>query len=111
MGTPAIGSVVRVDFPYSNFSKLKKRPALIIGLADFNNLIICQITSKKSPGKYVVSLSDKDFRTGGLFRISYIRSDKLLTIDPKVVDRILGTITGAKLEAVKLKLKTLLDIE
>src|SRR5947209_5839557 len=100
MGISSIGSVVLVDFPYSDLSRLKKRPALVIGLADFDNLIICQITSKKFRGKYVVELSDEDFRAGGISLDSYIRSDKLLTVAPRLVERTLGEITLVKLNEV-----------
>ncbi len=110
MGPPAIGSVVLVGFPYSDYLKFKKRPALVIGLADLDNLIICQITSKKFPSKSAINLSDKDFSRGGLQLESYIRPDKIYTIDPVLVGNIVGEIKDLKLQEVRLKLAALLGI-
>jgi mRNA interferase MazF len=47
VGTLTIGDVVLVPFPYADFSKFKKRPALVVGRAEFDNLNLCQITSKE----------------------------------------------------------------
>ena len=110
MGPPAVGRVVLVDFPYSDFSRFKKRPALIVGAADFNNSIICQITSKSFTSRLAISLSDKDFQSGGLQLDSYIRPDKLHTIDAGAAEKIIGQITAQKLAEVKRQLAKLFDI-
>jgi mRNA interferase MazF len=44
MGTPSIGSVVLVPFPFSDLSNSKKRPALVVASADRGDWILCQIT-------------------------------------------------------------------
>jgi mRNA-degrading endonuclease toxin of MazEF toxin-antitoxin module len=42
---------------------------------------------------------------------SFIRPDKIATLDRKMVKQILGTISDSKLNAVKLKLKVFLEIK
>ena len=61
MGTFTVGDVVLIPFPYADFTRYKKRPALIVGLAEFNNVILCQITSKAETSKRAVSLNDASF--------------------------------------------------
>jgi len=39
--------IVLVDFPFSDLSKIKKRPALVIKSLEGENTILCQITTKE----------------------------------------------------------------
>ena len=110
MGGPAVGRVVIVDFPYSNYLSFKKRPALIIALADFDNLIICQITSKKFSSQSAVTLSKQDFVEGKLPIESYIRPDKILTIEPHLVEKPMGLISERKILEVRQKLAQIFEL-
>jgi mRNA interferase MazF len=79
MGVFAVGQVVLVPFPYADFTRLKKRPALVISKAEFNNLILCQITSNALTSQRAIELADDDFEEGNLPIKSFIRPDKLFT--------------------------------
>ena len=107
MGLPAIGSVVVVSFPFSDFSGHKKRPALVIAHAEFNNFIVCQITSKEATSMRAIKLSVHDFLSGSLRARSYIRPDKIFTLEPSVVLSKVGFITPPKLVEVKHALSSL----
>lgn len=41
------GDVVVVPFPFSDLTRAKKRPALVIAELEGEDLILCQITSKQ----------------------------------------------------------------
>lgn len=110
MGPLAIGSVVLVDFPYSNYLNYKKRPALVIGLAELDNYILCQITSQKSAGRLAVKLNDQDFSGGGLSRDSYIRPDKIYTVQKTIIEHELGKLGGQKISQVKRALARILEL-
>lgn len=101
MDTFAVGDVVLVLFPYANFAQFKKRPALVVGMADFDNLILCQITSKASTSKRAIPLKDKDFKEGTLHLDSYIRFDKLFTVEQSVLDKRVGRLEVQKLRGVQ----------
>jgi mRNA interferase MazF len=107
VGSFAIGEVVLVAFPYADFSKFKKRPALIIGRAEFNNLILCQITSKAETSKKAIALADADFKKGSLHLASYIRPDKIFTIEQMVIEAKVGTLHADKLKMVKAQVRKL----
>lgn len=100
MGELAVGSVVIALFPYSDFSHYKKRPALVVGLAEFNNVILCQITSSKSASRRAIKLEKSGFAEGGLPTTSYIRPDKIFTIDRSIVERRVGRLTDELLEQI-----------
>ena len=105
MGTFAVGDVVLIPFPYADFSKVKKRPALIVGEAESDNLILCQITSKAGTSKKAASLSDSDFAKGSLHLDSYVRPDKLFTIEQSIIDKAVGSVQTSKLETIKAQIR------
>jgi mRNA interferase MazF len=93
LGAPAIGDVILVAFPYSDLSNVKLRPALVIGKAEFNNLILCQITSKQGASKIAIKLVDGDFQNGSLNRVSYARPDKIFTAEPSIIEKHVGSLS------------------
>lgn len=105
MGTFAVGDVVLVLFPYADFSQFKKRSALVAGQADFDNLILCQITSKAGTGKRAISLKNQDFKEGTLHLDSYIRFDKLFTVEQSVLDKKVGRLKAPKLRGVQAQIR------
>jgi len=107
----SIGQVVLASFPFSNLSSKKLRPCLVIGVAEFNDIVLCQITSKSYSSKRAVSLKRTDFSKGSIVIDSFIRPDKIATLDKGMINNVLGTINEIKLGEVKLKLKAFLEIE
>lgn len=95
MGRLAVGSVVLVAFPFSNLKGQKIRPALVLANVEFNNLILCQITSKPYTSKISICLKPADFTKGGLPIISYVRPDKLFTADKTIIRKTVGQLTAA----------------
>ncbi|MBI2613814.1 MAG: type II toxin-antitoxin system PemK/MazF family toxin [Candidatus Levybacteria bacterium] len=100
MGKFTIGSVVLVTFPFSNLKGQKVRPALVLANVEFNNLILCQITSKPYTSKISICLKPADFVTGGLPVISYVRPDKLFTADTSIIKKTVGQLTTKTKNAV-----------
>ena len=110
MESLSIGKVVLATFPFSDLSSIKLRPCLVIGLADFNDILLCQITSKDYGSRKAVKLLKTDFSKGSLVVNSFIRPDKIATLDKVRIKRELGIITQTKLSEVKERLKGILDI-
>ena len=100
MGKFTVGSVVLVTFPFSNLKGQKLRPALVLANVEFNNLILCQITSKPYTSKISICLNPADFATGGLPVISYVRPDKLFTADSAIIKKTVGKLTSATKDTV-----------
>lgn len=107
MGRFAVGDVVTVIFPYADLSHFKRRPALIVGQAEFGNYITCQITSKAATSKTAVRLFDADFNEGGLKKDSYIRPDKIFTLEPSLIQTRAGALSKTKLETAQAAVRAL----
>jgi len=70
------GDVVVVPFPFSDLTKAKKRPALVIAELEGDDFILCQITSKAIKDKYAILLNENDFETGTLKQKSNVRPNR-----------------------------------
>lgn len=62
----AAGSIVLVTFPFSDLSKNKLRPAVVLASAERGDWILCQITSNPYSDSHAVQLSEIDFQSGSL---------------------------------------------
>jgi|SRR6185437_5966371 len=89
----AVGSVVLVSFPFSNLKGKKIRPALVLAQVEFDNLILCQITSKPYSSKTAIQIESADFEEGKLPVTSYVRPDKLFTADTSIIESTAGKLT------------------
>lgn len=87
-----VGNIVSVTFPFSNLKGQKLRPALVLAEVEFNNLILCQITSKPYSSKTAIRITPEDFIEGGLSIISYVRPDKLFTADTTIIKSVIGQL-------------------
>jgi len=92
MGAPAVGDVVVVPFPYSDLSGSKRRPAVVVALADRGNVVMCQITSRAYSGASTIGITDESFARGGLSRASFIRVGKLFTGSASLVLATVGQL-------------------
>jgi len=79
MVTPTAGIVVLVPFPFSDLSKTKLRPAVVLADSGRGDWILSQITSKAYGDPKAITLTDKSFDKGSLRTISYARPGKLFT--------------------------------
>lgn len=104
-----VGAVVTLPFPYADFTSFKIRPALVVGKAEFDNLILCQITSKSYSSKAAIMLESDEFATGGLNLKSYIRPDNLFTVESSLINGRVGNINNAKLKRVRSSVQALFD--
>ena len=106
----SIGQVVLAVFPFSNLSSNKLRPCFVIGIAEFDDIVLCQITSKSYSSKRAIALLQADFSHGSIVTDSFIRPDKIATLDRAMIKRVLGTVNDIKLGEVKSSLKEFLEI-
>ncbi|HEY2411989.1 MAG TPA: type II toxin-antitoxin system PemK/MazF family toxin [Pirellulaceae bacterium] len=100
MGKPVAGEVVVIPFPQTDLKVGKPRPALVLVDLPGDDLILAQITSQFRQDGFSISLAAADFAGGQLPVASYIRPNRLFTIDKSVVLRRSGHVRSEKLDAV-----------
>ena len=92
MGTFATGEVVLLSFPFSDLSRSKLRPALLLAGVGRADWIICQITSNPHADPRAIPLSGSDFVRGGLQRLSFVCPGKLFTANESLFSGRPGSI-------------------
>jgi mRNA interferase MazF len=100
MGAPSVGDVVIIPFPYSNLSKSKRRPALVLAEVGRGDFLLCQITSKPYDDLHALPLNVADLLSGGIKRDSFIRGTKLFTGSEALILGVAGHLTHSKLSEV-----------
>ncbi len=98
MGTLAAGQVVVLPFPFSDLSRKKLRPALLLADAGRGDWIACQITSNPYADTQAITLTDSDFADGGLQRVSYLRPSKLFTCHESLPVNTVGLLNKSSLQ-------------
>lgn len=79
------GDIVVVPFPFSDLTKAKRRPAIVIADLEDNDVILCQITSQSIRDNYAVFISESDYEQGTLKRKSNVRTNRIFTIDRHII--------------------------
>ena len=95
MGVPSVGQVVLVPFPFSDLSRTKMRPAVVLADAGRDDWILCQVTSNPYGDEKAIVLSEKDFQSGALRVTSYARPGKLFTANASLIVESVGLLKNA----------------
>jgi mRNA interferase MazF len=107
MAASLIGLVVVINFPFSDLSGSKRRPALVVADWNSDDVILCQITSVNNNDSLAILLSNTDFSTGSLLRNSYVRPNKLFTADKRTLLQQVGLIKGDKFQEILIAIRAL----
>ena len=105
--------IILINFPFSDLTGQKVRPALVISNNPYNQInldaIVLAITSNLSPHPYKVLIKIQDLESGSLPLKSAIRVDKPFSVLQTKVLKIQTKITVNKLEEVKLLINQLIS--
>lgn len=84
------GAIVLSDFPFTDLSALKRRPALVISKENerHTDIVVAYITSVPRDDRDAMSIAPTDLN--GLKTISMVRFDKIATIDKAILSGRLG---------------------
>tara|TARA_Y100000034_G_C6725785_1_gene321265 strand:+ start:300 stop:632 length:333 start_codon:yes stop_codon:yes gene_type:complete len=98
------GDVVVLPFPYTDFSNVQKRPAVVIATLRGQNAILAQITTNKRDDEDLVSLTKKDFSSGSLKSDSFIMVSLIFTVDTSRINYKAGQLNKNKIKQVEKQL-------
>jgi mRNA interferase MazF len=100
------GQVILVPFPFTDFTTVKQRPALIVSSKSFNqthdDVIIVAITSKDphSLRNDEFYLPKSDQKAAGLPKPSKVKTGKIVSIHQQLIRKQLGRIPPSTLAAI-----------
>jgi mRNA interferase MazF len=94
------GDIVVVPFPFSDLSRSKRRPALVVQHFEGEDLLLAQITSKTVRDEFAIPLSENEFETGSLNKPSNIRPNKLFTCSKNLILYKIGSLKTSKISSV-----------
>lgn len=100
MAAFAIGDVVVAQFPTTDFSDTKVRPALVLAKAE-QDLLLCMITSKGYGDPTALLIPQKFQRAASLNRESVLRPTRILVVSPSVIKEKIGKFPNYFVQEVK----------
>ena len=101
------GEIVVIDFPFSS-GETKKRPALVLVNLKGEDIILCQITSTIKESS--IEIKKSDFEKGQLNQTSYVRIQKIFTLEKKNIKYKIGKLTKNKIFEIEKELIKLFTI-
>ena len=107
MVKPVAGEVVVIPFPQTNLQPGKRRPALVVASLPGDDVILCQITSQARSDGLSIPRTGADFERGRLVVDSFIRPNRLFTVEHRVVLYSVGKIKVQKLEETRAAVRKL----
>ena len=92
------GDIVLLPFPFTDLSATKKRPVLLLSDEDsLGDFLASAVTSQPGHSPSIV-LTQPDMRTGTLPKPSWIRTDKLFTLNRQLIAAQFGQVTDDLLQ-------------
>jgi mRNA interferase MazF len=97
------GDIVLVEFPFTDLSQTKLRPAIVLSVsATFNDVTLCFISSQNvnslSPEEFALNNSDPDFLETGLRVSSKVRVTRMITLQRQLLQRRLGKLSSKQIQ-------------
>ena len=105
------GDIVIVPFPFSDQTKSKPRPAVVVSGTLSNksdDVILAQITSNVSGNSFVYLVDKSDVETPLVFA-SAVRCDKLVSTHKSLIHKKISKFNKDSLDAIIEKIKTAFD--
>lgn len=102
-----------LSFPYSSYAAEKHRPALIVSNNAYNrssdDVVVCALTSNLSQKPYSLLVDEASIVEGTLPIKSLVRSDKLSSVEKKVIDRKMCAVSEAFFKKVLAQISALVE--
>ena len=90
------GDILVIEFPFSDLKNTKRRPVLILKVPKGDDIIAAQITGSSYEKSVEISIKGEDFKQGSLKRESYVRIDKIFSIEKSLIKYKLGSLKQEK---------------
>ena len=90
---PERGDLLLIPFPFTDLSATKRRPVLALTASDrWGDFIALPVTSRPQT-EHAVSLTAVNLISGSLPVASWIRTDRIVTLNSSLVVRVIGRVS------------------
>jgi len=91
------GSIVLVDFSYSNLKETKYRPALVISSSKYNetaiDVVVLRVTSRSRGSAWESKIITDDLAEGSIdIEPSYVRVDSIYAVEKEIFRKIVAQL-------------------
>ncbi len=90
------GDVAVIEFPFSGLKNAKRRPVLIIKVPKGEDVIVAQVTGDSYENSVEILIRKNDFKRGSLKRDSYVRIDKIASVEKFLIKYKAGSLKQEK---------------
>ena len=113
---PTKGDLVLVQFPFTDLTQTKLRPALVLRAnLNLDEITLCFISSQNinnlSPEEFAILTSDEEFRETGLRISSKVRVSRIVTLQRRLILRRLGRLGTRQIEQLNNIMKQVFQIQ
>ena len=100
--------LVLLPYPFSNLSERKVRPAVVVSNNNFNKMcydfIAVPLTSVIKDEPFSILINQSDLSQGKLIKSSRIRLDKIFSVEKKLVQMKIGSVSDNFFDKLKSEL-------
>jgi mRNA interferase MazF len=90
---PERGDLLLVPFPFSDLSASKRRPVLALTAADSDGDFVALPVTSRSQVEHALPIAAKDLVSGTLPAPSFIRTNRIVTLNASLVVKNIGRIS------------------
>jgi len=94
------GDIIVIDFPFSNLKDSKRRPVLVLKVPKGEDVIVNQITGLSYENEVEILIKSIDFSNGSLKRDSFVRIDKISSIEKTLIQYKIGSLKKEKFDEI-----------
>jgi|SRR3989344_1188621 len=97
--------LVLLPYPFSNLSDRKVRPAIVVSNNNFNKVcsdcLAVPLTSVIKDEPFSILINQSDLSQGKLIKSSRIRIDKIFSVEKKLIQMKIGSVSDAFFDKIK----------
>ena len=106
-----IGDVFRAPYPFTNMEEEKVRPVIVV--ADVRegremDWMVCEVTSRSRNRPMAIRIFPADMQEGSFKRPSWVRPNRISTLNEGVLADRIGRLTDAKIAEILVAVRALL---
>ncbi len=107
--SPKQGSIVLVDFSYSNLKEAKFRPALVISNSEYNehsiDIVVLRVTSRSRDNVWESEILRDDLAEGTIdIEPSYVKVDSIYAVEKSIIINVVARLKEEKINDIKKQL-------